>query len=184
VLPVDAAGEPEHKPITELMTPGALYMKNRGEGVPADKWVRVDTTELSDGNLVTGGATEPLAAAELCRGAGEVTYVGEETDSVDGSRVLHYRGVADLGRAAANASPGSRGALRAAAKGFSVTAVPFEAYLDEKGRLRTLRQRFTFTNGAEVVSTTRFYGFGVPVRVVLPAKGDIYRGKIVSAATK
>lgn len=47
VLPKDAAGTSEHRPITELLTPGALYMKNRGAGVPADKWVRVDITTLT-----------------------------------------------------------------------------------------------------------------------------------------
>jgi hypothetical protein len=182
VLPPDAAGAPEHKPITELLTPGALYMKNRGEGVPAGKWVRVDTTRLADGNLVTGGATEPLAAAELLRGSRDVTYVGGET--VGGTPVRHYRGVADIARAARGATPESRKPLRAAAKGFSVTTVPFDAYVDGKGRLRMLRQRFTYTNGAEVVSTTWFYAFGSPVRVVLPAKGDIYSGKIVSASAK
>lgn len=51
VLPKDPAGTSEHRPITELLTPGALYMKNRGAGVPADKWVRVDTTGLD----ATGG---------------------------------------------------------------------------------------------------------------------------------
>ncbi|GAA3095843.1 hypothetical protein GCM10020254_46370 [Streptomyces goshikiensis] len=76
MLPADAAGKDEHRPITELLVPGALYMKNRGAGVPDDKWVRVDTATLGDGNLVTGGATDPLAAAELLRGAQEVTYVG------------------------------------------------------------------------------------------------------------
>lgn len=91
-------------------------------------------------------------------------------------------GVTDIARAARDASAGSRGPLRAAARGFTVTVVPFDAYLDERGRLRKLRQRFTFTNGAEVVSTTRFSAFGSPVRVVLPDRGAIYRGKIVSAA--
>jgi hypothetical protein len=182
-LPRDAAGAPEHKPITELLTPGALYMKNRGEGVPADKWVRVDTTELADGNIVTGGATDPLTAAELLRGAGAVRLVGTET--VDGVLVRHYRGTTDIARAARAASaalPGPAGALRAAAKGFTVTEVPFDAYLDDQGRLRKVRQRFTFTD-VSVVCTTALYGFGTPVRVVLPALGDIYTGKIVSSST-
>lgn len=76
MLPADVTGKAGHRPITELLAPGALYMKNRGAGVPADKWVRVDTASLADGNLVTGGATDPMAAAELLRGAQDVTYVG------------------------------------------------------------------------------------------------------------
>jgi hypothetical protein len=188
MLPKDAVGKEEHKPITELFTPGALYMKNRGEGVPAGKWVRMDTTRLTDGNLVTGGATEPLAAAELLRGAQQVTYVGEET--VQGVKVRHFRGSTDIARAAAAAPAAVGGPLRAAAKGFRVTRVPFDAWLDTRGRLRRLTQSFTFgTAGAgreagrnvTVVSTTTYDRFGVPVRVMMPRAADIWTGKIVSA---
>lgn len=178
MLPDDAKGKAEHRPITELLVPGALYMKNRGAGVPDDKWVRVDTTALADGNLVTGGATDPMAAAELLRGAREVTYVGET--EVGGTKVRHYRGTTDIARAAAQASPAVKGALEAAAKGFSKGAVPFDAYLDAEGRLRKVRHRFTYENNGviEVSSTTLLYGFGTPVTVVLPPEGDIYAGKI------
>ncbi|MGW2087878.1 hypothetical protein [Streptomyces sp. NPDC001880] len=179
VLPKDAAGEDEHRPITELLAPGALYMMNRGSGVPADKWVRVDTTALEDGNLVTGGVTDPMAAAELLRGARQVTYV--EKTVLAGVPVRHYRGTADIGLAAREAAPGSRGALAAAAKGFRTDTVPFDAYLDEQGRLRKVRHRFSFANegpAVEVVSTTLLYGFGMPVSVSLPKDRDIYTGQI------
>ncbi|MEW1903548.1 MULTISPECIES: hypothetical protein [unclassified Streptomyces] len=179
VLPKDPAGTSGHRPITELLTPGALYMKNRGAGVPADKWVRVDTTALDDGNLVTGGATDPAAAAELLRGVREVTYVGEV--DLAGVKVGHYRGVADIAHAARAASPQLRGALAAAAKGFSDDAVPFDAYLDGEGRLRKVRHQFSFSNQGRTVavaSTTLLYGFGVPVRVVLPDRRDLYDGKV------
>ncbi|MBT2457896.1 hypothetical protein [Streptomyces sp. ISL-86] len=178
MLPADVKGKAEHRPITELLVPGALYMKNRGAGVPADKWVRVDTTTLADGNLVTGGATDPLAAAELLRGAQQVTYVGET--EVAGTKVRHYRGTTDIGRAARSASQEVRGALEAAAKGFSTDTVPFDAYLDEEGRLRKVRHRFAYVNNGviDVSSTTLLYGFGTPVTVVLPPSGDIYTGKI------
>lgn len=182
LLPRDAAGAEEHKPVTELLTPGALYMKDRGEGVPAGKWVRVDTTTLRDGNLVTGGATEPLAAAELLRGAQGVVLVGPET--VGGTAVRHVRGVADIARAARSQGPGAPGALAAAARGFAVTRVPFDAWLDADGRLRRLTEHFTFggrKKGVAVVSTTVFDGFGVAVAVEAPQGADIWTGKIVSA---
>ncbi|MFJ6431982.1 hypothetical protein [Streptomyces sp. NPDC091416] len=179
VLPQDAAGEDEHRPITELLAPGALYMMNRGAGVPADKWVRIDTTALADGNLVTGGVTDPMAAAELLGGVSAVTYVGE-TD-LAGVTVRHYRGTTDIARAARRASAASRGALTAAANGFRTDSVPFDAYLDEQGRLRKVRHRFSFVNEGrtrEVVSTTLLYGFGVRVSVPLPDARDIYTGEI------
>ncbi|WNI30290.1 hypothetical protein [Streptomyces sp. ITFR-6] len=179
VLPQDAVGKEEHLPITELLAPGALYMMNRGAGVPKDKWVRIDTTTLADGNLVTGGATDPMAAAELLLGARAVTYLGES--DLAGVTVRHYRGTTDIGRAARQAPAASRGALTAAAKGFRTDTVPFDAYLDEQGRLRKVRHRFSFANegpAVEVVSTTLLYGFGVPVSVRIPAGRDIYTGEI------
>ncbi|MDT9685214.1 hypothetical protein RND61_24585 [Streptomyces sp. TRM76323] len=177
LLPED--GDRPRRRITELFTPGALYMKNRGAGVPADKWVRIDTTTLADGNLVTGGATDPGAAAELLRAARRVTYVGEAR--IGRVPVAHYRGTTDIAAAARLAPPRVRGALAAAAKGFATDTVPFDAYLDEEGRLRKVRHRFSFTNGereVDVESTTELYGFGAPVDVPLPPQRDIYAGKI------
>lgn len=181
LLPQDPAGKSAHRPITELLAPGALFMKNRGAGVPADKWVRVDTATLSDGNLVTGGATDPFAAAELLRGARSATYVGRT--EVAGARVRHYRGVADLAVAAQDASAGNEASLGAAAKGFATARVPFDVYLDDDGRIRKVRHRFSFVNGQQkgtvaVASTTLLYDFGVAVDVRLPDDGDIYAGKI------
>ncbi len=179
VVPAQGAASGERKPITELFTPGALYMKDRGAGVPADKWVRIDTAALGDGNLVTGGATDPGAAVELLRAARDVAYVGPA--EVGGVAVGHYRGTADLGEAAKAATPRMRGALAAAAEGFATDAVPFDAYLDPEGRLRKVRHRFSFVNAGrevEVASTTVLYGFGEPVDVRLPPRRDIYEGTI------
>jgi hypothetical protein len=181
LLPQDPAGRAEHRPITELLAPGALFMKNRGAGVPADKWVRVETATLSDGNLVTGGATDPFAAAEVLRGTRSATFVG--TTDIAGTEVWHYRGTADLSAAARGASRGARESLAAAAKGFATSVVPFDVFLDEDGRIRKIRHRFSFVNGRHratvaVASTTLLYDFGIPADVRLPAPGDIYAGRI------
>lgn len=183
----------ERRPVTEIVVPRALYMKNRGAGVPDGKWVRVDTTGLSDGNLVTAGATDPVSAAELLRGAREVTYAGRR--DVGGERVRRYRGTVDLASAARAASPNWREQLAAAAEGFSGGSVPFDADIDGQGRLRKIRHQFTFAGGTRsgraaeepgaagdagvtVSSTTWLYGFGTPVKVVMPEPDDIYSGKI------
>ncbi|WP_030250461.1 MULTISPECIES: hypothetical protein [unclassified Streptomyces] len=181
LLPQDPAGATEHRPITELLTPGALFMKNRGAGVPPDKWVRVETRSLSDGNLVTGGATDPFAAAEVLRGTRSARFVGRT--EVAGTGVRHYRGTADLGDAAKKASDGNKTSLNAAARGFATAEVPFDAYLDDEGRVRKVRHRFSFVGGQQkspvaVSSTTLLYDFGAPARVRLPHDDDIYAGKI------
>ncbi|MFQ6141462.1 hypothetical protein ACLMNJ_00105 [Streptomyces seoulensis] len=184
VLPTDPAGAPEHVPILELLAPGALFMKHRGAGVPADKWVRVATATLTDGNLVTGGATDPLVAAGVLRGTRRATYLGRT--EVAGVAVRHFRGTADLALAARAASGADRAALRAAAKGFATAQVPFDAYLDDQGRVRKLRQSFSFVNGRSrspvaVDSTTLLFAFGTRVTVTLPHARDIYTGRIAEA---
>ncbi|MEU6406270.1 hypothetical protein [Streptomyces sp. NPDC046985] len=185
ILPQDPADAPGRLPITELLSPGALFMKNRGAGVPADKWVRVETATVSDGSLVTGGATDPLTAAEVLRGTRTATYAGRE--EVAGVAVRHFRGVADLALAARSVPAAGGAALRAsltaAARGFATAEVPFDAYLDDQGRLRKLRQRFSFVNGRRkgavaVSSTTLLFAFGTPVTVPLPRAGDIYAGRV------
>ncbi|NGO72592.1 hypothetical protein [Streptomyces boncukensis] len=179
-LPRGTSGERpgERRPVVELLTPRALYMKNR-EGVPPGKWVRVPTATLPDGNLVSGGATDPVSAAELLRGARTVRRLGA-TD-LDGTRVWHFRGTVDVRAAADAASPSVRRRLTAAEKGFSGHTIPFDAYLDGQGRLRKVRHRFTFAGergDVTVLSTTRAHGFGVPVRVTMPEDRDIYAGAI------
>lgn len=187
-LPREAPGSPAGEPITEVIVPGALYLKNRGAGVPADKWVRLDTGALPDGNLVTSGATDPLRAAELLRGVREVSYEG--TRRWAETVVRHYRGTTDLAKAAKAAGKGSRKELAAAAKGFSEDAVAFDAFIDGQGRLRKVRHRFSLVDGmteraggagegaVAVTSTTTMYGFGTPAEVVLPQREDIYTGTI------
>ena len=181
MLPQDPAGGTVRRPITELLAPGALFMKNRGAGVPADKWVRVDTGTLSDGNLVTGGATDPYAAAEVLRGTRSATFVGRT--EVAGAKVRHYRGTADLRQASREASGANQESLGAAATGFATARVPFDVYLDDDGRIRKLRHRFSFVNGRQeepvaVASTTLLYDFGVVADVRLPHGDDIYAGRI------
>ncbi|MFJ5777436.1 hypothetical protein [Streptomyces sp. NPDC093094] len=181
LLPRDPTGRSEHRPITELLAPGALFMKNRGAGVPADKWVRVETAGLSDGNLVTGGATDPFAAAEVLRGTRSAEFVG--TTDLAGTQVRHYRGTADLTVAARSASKGGRASLSAAAKGFATAVVPFDVFLDSEGRIRKIRHRFSFVNSTRegtvaVASTTLLYDFGALADVRLPAERDIYAGRI------
>ncbi|RKN09777.1 hypothetical protein [Streptomyces radicis] len=169
---------PDGEPVTELFVPGRLYMKNRGAGVPPDKWVVVDVSSLADGNLVTGGATDPLAAAALLGGLVAVEDLGEA--EVGGETLRHFRGVTDIA-AAADAAPGRVGdQLAAAVGGFAETEVPFDAFLDDRGLPREITHRFRFgERGIDVTSTVELYDFGAPVDVVLPGDGEVFNGAVV-----
>ncbi|UED84910.1 hypothetical protein K4G22_12420 [Streptomyces profundus] len=179
-LPPDPAAPERAEPVTEVFAPGELFMKNRGAGVPADKWVRVEVAGVADGNLVTGGATDPITAVELLRGVRSADDLGAA--SVDGVPVRHYRGVTDIAVAAeAAATARIREQLSAAVGGFTSTEVPFDAYLDDQGTPRKVRHEFSLAQGlwaVEVTSTVTLFGFGVTVEVVLPADEDVYWGAV------
>lgn len=160
-------GAPEPGPVTEVVAPGALYLRHRGAGVPRDKWLRVDTARLADGDLVTGGATDPLAAARLLGGVREAAPAG--TERVAGAVLWRYRGI--------TRPP-------AAIRSFAGAPVPFDVALDARGRPRRLREVFTYRtpdgHRMTVTSVTEVYDFGVPVRIALPRAADTYPGMIVS----
>ncbi len=170
--------------IVEVLLPGTVYLQNSGAKVPEGKWVKLDVRQLPDGNLVSGGATDPASAAGALRGAQKAEPVGTET--VDGVALKHFRGTLDLAKAAD--ATGGRGGdgLRMGAQTFTVKEVPFDVWLDEQGRLHKVVEVFTFAGVAgskeakdqvKVVSTTTLSDFGAPVEAAEPAAADIYAMK-------
>ncbi len=167
--------------IVEVILPGIVYLQNSGAKVPAGKWVKLDVRQLPDGNLVSSGATDPAGAAGALRGAQKAELVGTET--VAGVVLKHFRGTLDLAKAAE--ATGGRGAdgLRMAAQTFTVKDVPYDAWLDDRGRLHKVVEVFTFAGVAgskeakdqvKVTSTTSLSDFGAPVDAAEPTAGDIY----------
>ncbi|MFB8238165.1 hypothetical protein ACFC58_16605 [Kitasatospora purpeofusca] len=170
--------------IVEVLLPGTVYLQNSGAKVPEGKWVKLDVRQLPDGNLVSGGATDPASAAGALRGAQKAEAVGTET--VDGVPLKHFRGTLDLAKAAD--ATGGRGGdgLRMGAQTFTVKDIPYDAWLDEQGRLHKVVEVFTFAGVAgskepkdqvKVVSTTTLTDFGKPVEAAEPAASDIFTMK-------
>lgn len=60
--------------IVEVVLPGTVYLQNSGAKVPEGKWVKLDVRQLPDGNLVSGGATDPASAAVRCAGPRRRTW--------------------------------------------------------------------------------------------------------------
>ncbi|NUP46457.1 MAG: hypothetical protein HOW97_03955 [Catenulispora sp.] len=172
--------------VQEVLTSPALYMRTTSApnaATSAKGWQKVDAAKSSDGNLVSGGATDPaLVLAMLAGTRPGVQFVGQ--DQVRGVPVAHYRGTLDLQQAAQAADPAgvrpadaavARRALATAARAFTSSQVPFDAYLDEQGRLRRFVGLFSFTlpgsakTVVQVTSATELFGFGTPVTVTVPA---------------
>jgi hypothetical protein len=170
-----------HGTLDEIVTPTTLFMRPTGS---TGKWVRVDSAKLADGDLISAGYTSPVLAFAMLEGAGAaggtVRYVGQ--DKVYNVPVAHYSGTLDLVAAAAAASAPVNSALAAASRSFTKQEVPFDVYLDAKGRVLRFVAHFEFPAPAPrkglvaIVSSTDLYDLGKPVRVTAPPAADVVAG--------
>lgn len=169
-----------HGTLSEIVTPTTLYLR------PADstgKWLRVDSTKPADGDLISAGYTSPVLAFAMLEGAGAgggtVTYVGQ--DKVYNAPVAHYAGTLNLAAAAAAASVPLNTALAAASRSLTKQAVPFDVYLDAKGRVLRFVAHFEFPATAPhkgqvtIVSSTDLYDLGKPVTAAAPPASDVLK---------
>ena len=168
-------------PLDEIITPGTLYLRQAGAKTV---WRWVDATKLPDGDLISAGYTSPVFDFALLRGVGgdtasgdTVHYVGQDTDH--GTPVAHYTGTLDLTTSAQQAQDPIKGELLAAARSFSHSSVPFDAYLDAQNKLRRLVAHFSFPAEApqhgevQIVATTDMFDLDKPVTVVTPPQKDV-----------
>lgn len=170
--------------LNEVLTPSTLWVRRgaipatpTAAALPASPWSQTATANASDGEVISGGATEPSLVFAMLGGVQPgVLEVGQ--DVVRGVPVAHYQGTLDLGKAAAALTgpdaAASKQALTNAAHAFLTTRVPFDVYLDARGRVRRFVASFSFSEGgaskpvAQVTSATELFAFGTPVTVVLP----------------
>jgi hypothetical protein len=169
--------------VQEVLTPAELFVRtappstaSHGQtqaaapAAAADKgWMASDIGRVFDGNLVTGGSTDPGMVFAMLGGVQpDVKLVGQE--KVRDVQVAHYHGTLDLAdaanalsapsvgpsagpaakpsapvdpAAAANAAADKK-ALTNASRAFRTTKIPFDAYLDGDGRLRRFVASFSF----------------------------------------
>jgi hypothetical protein len=165
--------------VEQIVTPTVVYLRNSGQPGQAN-WAQIDIARLAESGSGGGsvGGTNPATSFQMLRGvSGHVTVLGKK--SLNGASVTHYRGTLDL-RKAVDASPASdRQAMEAALRMFGDPLVPFDAYLDDAGRLRKLEEVFQIRSkkkpeeNVKVLSSMELYDFGVPVAVQVPDARDV-----------
>ena len=163
------------KPLTleERIVGGRLYLKAPPLG---DSYYSLATTALVGTSL--GQGTDPTVGFKLLLGAGEdVKVVGKE--KVRDTQTTHYRGTYQLRKALDKVGGSFDQAFAAQLKTSGETPVPFDAYVDNDGRLRKLVQVVTMTSqGREITSTstTELYDFGTAVDVTAPPADKVKDG--------
>ena len=136
-------------------------------------------SELVDTSLA--GASDPTAGLQALEGASDdVTEVGKE--EVRGAETTHYRGTLDVQKSLEALKGPLRDVLDQALANADVKDVPFDAYIDDDGRLRRLDQTLTIENpempgqSIEVTTQLEVYDFGVEVDVEKPPADAVRDG--------
>jgi hypothetical protein len=100
----------------------------------------------------------------------------------------HYKGTYDVQAALAKLTGPAKDALSRTLGNGSVSAVPFEAYVDKQNRLRRFVQQFTATQtgGLKVTTLTTLdlYDFGTPINVTAPPASQVKDGAPLLDALK
>lgn len=159
--------------IEERVVGDALYI-----GVPQSPgtFYQVSVSQLVGTSLAN--STDPTAGLQALRAASnDTTVVGQ--DQVRGAVTTHYRGTYDAKAALAKVDGAAKQLFQQALQGGNTTAVPYDAWIDQQGRLVKMQQHITATvKGQSVVSdsTVELFDFGTAVAVSAPPAAQVKDG--------
>lgn len=147
-------------------------------------WIKMDLNALGrragiDLSQFTQLGTDPSRMVDWLRSvSGDVTTVG--TEKLDGVDTTHYRATVDLSKYPGLVPAGQREAVQKAVnqltKAAHISSFPVHVWVDEDGLVRQVGAVLTETMQGQtvnVVTTERFYDFGTPVDIQLPAESQV-----------
>jgi hypothetical protein len=166
--------------LDEIVTPEKLYLKI--PSLTAGKYAAIDLSDITGGSnpLSQLGNSDPTTALETLKGVShDVRKVGSAT--IRGANTTHYSGTIDVSAATQNAPTELRAKIQ---ETFGqLKSLPFDAYLDDQGRLNRFVQHVTLpasdTTGGKPVtvdSTFDLYDFGTPADTSAPPASQTVDG--------
>jgi hypothetical protein len=134
-----------------------------------------------------GASTDPTSGIQGLQGASsDVRKVG--TEKVRGVSTKHYKGTYDVRAALAKLTGPAKDNLSRTLGSSNVGAVPFDAFVDDQGRLRRFIQQFvvTQTGGLKVttLTTLELFEFGTAIDVTAPPASQVKDGAPLLDALK
>lgn len=166
--------------VDEIVTGETVYLRIP-RVTPAGKYAAIKVTDLTGGSTLSQlGNADPTTSLQTLMGVShDVTKAGSE--SVRGTPTTHYQGTIDVATAIQAAPAAVRPKISAAFG--SLRKLPFDAYIDDQGRLRRFVQHVNLpasaaTGGQPVTATSTFdlYDFGTPVHVTAPPANQTVDG--------
>lgn len=166
--------------VQERITGGVVYLQLPGQS----GWYVVKLSDIV-GTSFQASSNPGDSAAFLLAADKNVTKVGSE--KVRGASTTHYRGTVPLdAQHLAKIGGIARNAIQKLVDS-GTTAIPFDAWVDDKGRLVKMTETVDVTVSAvraHVVTTLERYDFGTKVDVVAPPKDEQKDGSQIVAALK
>ncbi len=166
---------------------GVVYMRLPAltRLMPGGKpWIKIDLNALGkqagiDLSQFTQLGTDPSRMVDWLRTvSGDVTTVG--TEKLDGVDTTHYRATVDLSKYPGLVPADQREAVQKAVDQLTnaahISTFPVHVWVDQDGLVRQVRAVLTETiqgQTVNVVTTERFYDFGTPVDIQLPAENQV-----------
>lgn len=164
--------------LQERVVDKVLYLQLPGQ----PGWAALPIAKLLGTSLES--SADPSSALDYLAGVGkDVKQVG--TEKIDGVSTAHYTGTIDIDRAISKLGGAIGERLKKSVAQLNITSFPFDAFVDEQGRLRRLVQHQSFeVNGQKATgeTTMELSNFGVKVDVVAPPAAEVHDGKALLAA--
>ena len=167
--------------IAERITGGFLYLKLPNS---PNRFYKLKVTDLAGTSLAAG--SDPTSSLSALVGASDdVTKVGQEV--LRGTTTTHYQGTIDVQKALGALTGTRKDLVQKGLVANGVKRLPFDAYVDDQGRVRKYVQRVHLTlKGAPADSTTtiELYDFGTKVEVAVPPASQVKDGTALLGALK
>lgn len=166
--------------LTERITGGALYLQLAGQ----PGFYKIALADLVGTSLAE--TSDPTSSLQALAGVSDgVEKVG--TEKLRGTPTTHYRGTIDVAKALAQLQGLAKQLAQSTLSKSGVKLLPFDAYVDDQGRMRKMVQNLTLTikgQQATVQTSIEMYDFGTAVSVELPPAAEIHDGTPLLQALK
>lgn len=145
---------------------GVVYLKSAGLGVPAGKWLKIDSNDPANKNnpfAALAAISDPETALRAMGDLDSLELVGSE--KVDGVEADHYKAVMNT-RSYAKVL-----GLPADAAGTLPKTIPFDMWIDDENR--PVKYEVSLSVQGVTTSTSQtYYDYGTDVEVSVPKDSD------------
>lgn len=160
------SGPKSAQPMETVVAGGVLYLKSEGLGVPAGKWLKLDSNDPANADSPLAGLAAAADPEATLRAAGELEKLEKVgSEKVDGVDADHYEAVMTTKSFADALNLPAEVAKELPAR------LPFDVWVD--GENRPVKMTTTFEiGGTTSTSEQRYFDYGADISVTVPKDSE------------